>query len=371
MKRVTIVNLAGRAYHVEEDGVAALDAWFDTARARLAADPDMDELVLDFERAIAERLETHVTIERDVVTTTHVRDALDALGAVEPVDADAGDAAAPSGGAAGVAAGDDTSWRQRRLYRLTGEEAMLGGVCAGLAAYLRMDVTVVRVLVVILTVVTSGVAAIIYIAMAFVVPEADSPDKRAAVRGYGDTAQEMISRAREGAGPALQSLGSLISTTWRVIARVLHGLFISIAWIVGVAWAVQVTWLWINGGGIASMFDAGTSTWLIALWLTCIAWIFVGVAIALASAFDLVSGEPYRRRRSRPREVFTGTLWSAAMIGAWLGLFAIPASTSKQLSSLTDGATRLALYDHHVCVTAGDHARPGSCTNGDVDIVLE
>jgi hypothetical protein len=52
MNRVTIVNLAGRAWHVEEAGAQALDAWFADARARLASDPDLDEVMLDFERAI-------------------------------------------------------------------------------------------------------------------------------------------------------------------------------------------------------------------------------------------------------------------------------------------------------------------------------
>jgi phage shock protein C len=367
MKRVTIVNLAGRAYHVEEAGVAALDAWFQAARTRLAGDPDRDELILDFERAIVERFEPALTSERDVVTSVRVREALDALGPVEPVEA-AGDA--PGAAHPGAAARDEDSWRERRLYRLTGDDAMLAGVCAGIAAYLRMDVTVVRVLVVILTVITSGLAAVIYIAMAFVVPEADSPDKRAAATGYGDTAQEMIRRAREGAGPALQSLGSLITTVWNAFARIIRGVLITAAWVVGIAWAVQITWLWINGGGIASAFDHGTSTWLIALWLTCIAWIFGAIFIGLAGAFDHLRSDA-DRRRSRSRQVITGSLLTVTLIGACLGTFAIPAATSQQLAGITDGATRVELFDHHWCVVLDDHERPAACRASDEDITIE
>ena len=377
MNRVTLINLAGRAVHVEDDGVAAIDAWLTDARTMLATDPDRDELLADFERAIADKCEARTTSDRDVVTAVQVREILTALGTVEPVEGldpavDASTVGSARPGVDGSRPGSpatpyaDTPWRERRLYRLTGEdESMIAGVCAGLAAYLRMDVTVVRVLVVILTIVTSGGAAIAYIAMALLVPPADSPERRAAARGYGDTAQEMISRARAGAGPALNSLGSLISSSWTLVMRVLHGLFIASTWIVLVAWAVQVAWVAFDGGPLADAFDAGTSRWLIALFITCLAWPVAAILLGLIAATGRLAHPS--RPRSRGREVAASAAWLISVTAALLGVFAIPAANSRQLSGLTDGHGRVTVAGRTYCITepGSDLARSADCHPGD------
>ncbi len=61
----------------------------------------------------------------------------------------------------------------RKLTRSRSNK-MLGGVCAGVAAYLNMDVTLVRVLTVALSLFT-GVPIIAYIVCLIVVPEEDVP----------------------------------------------------------------------------------------------------------------------------------------------------------------------------------------------------
>lgn len=57
----------------------------------------------------------------------------------------------------------------KKLYR-SRDNRMISGVAGGLAEYLNMDVTLVRVAIVILTIIT-GFPLLIYIAMIFIVPE--------------------------------------------------------------------------------------------------------------------------------------------------------------------------------------------------------
>ncbi len=52
---------------------------------------------------------------------------------------------------------------------------MLGGVCGGLAASLGADAALLRVLVVALTVITGGAAAIVYAAAWALAPEDERP----------------------------------------------------------------------------------------------------------------------------------------------------------------------------------------------------
>ena len=40
MIKVTLINLAGRALYVENDGVEAIDGWMEAARATLEGDPE-------------------------------------------------------------------------------------------------------------------------------------------------------------------------------------------------------------------------------------------------------------------------------------------------------------------------------------------
>ena len=61
----------------------------------------------------------------------------------------------------------------KRLER-SRSNRVLGGVCAGVANYLNMDPTLVRVLTVLLTLFT-GVPVVVYLVLLFVVPEEGAP----------------------------------------------------------------------------------------------------------------------------------------------------------------------------------------------------
>jgi phage shock protein C len=56
-----------------------------------------------------------------------------------------------------------------RLYR-SRNDRILFGVCGGLAKYFGIDSSLMRILVIVLTIATGGIVALIYIAMAFIVP---------------------------------------------------------------------------------------------------------------------------------------------------------------------------------------------------------
>ena len=74
---------------------------------------------------------------------------------------------------------------------------MIAGVCNGIAAYVNVDPTLVRLAFVLLTIFW-GTGLLVYLVMAIVVPEARSPEEKAAASGIPSTAQEFIRRAKEG-----------------------------------------------------------------------------------------------------------------------------------------------------------------------------
>ena len=78
-----------------------------------------------------------------------------------------------------------------------GTTAMIGGVCNGLAAFLSIDVTIVRIIFVILAVITKGVGAAVYGGMMFVIPQARTSEEHAEAQGLPFNAQEVIDQAKK------------------------------------------------------------------------------------------------------------------------------------------------------------------------------
>ena len=343
MKRVTLINLAGRALNVEDDGVEAIDRWMDAARATLEGDPDRDELLADFEQAIADRCSAQAAGESDVVTSLAVEEILSALGAVEP--AGTADDDAVEGEPVGAF---EVRLRERRFYRLTGEgEGMIAGVCSGLAAYLNVDVTVVRVVTVIAALVSFGAVALVYGAMALIVPAASSPDERMAVRGYGESAKDVISRARANAGPALASLGSALRGMGHLLATVIYWVLVLAIWVVLVAGIIAIISLFVDSEPLATAFDEGTSTWTIAIWVSSAFWLVAGVLMALAAGSRRVAA-PSQRRNLGPAAV---AVWFVVMTAAAISFATIPVASSSQVRDLLDGEGRIEAFGEVWCLS--------------------
>ena len=58
----------------------------------------------------------------------------------------------------------------KRLYR-SGKERILGGVCGGIAEYLNVDPTIIRIIWVLFTLASLGTAVIFYLILWLIVPK--------------------------------------------------------------------------------------------------------------------------------------------------------------------------------------------------------
>jgi len=74
---------------------------------------------------------------------------------------------------------------------------MWAGVCNGIAAYFGVDVAIVRTLFAVFTVGSLGWGVLLYFMLAYLIPEAQTSDERAAAHGQPPlTAQELINQAK-------------------------------------------------------------------------------------------------------------------------------------------------------------------------------
>ena len=193
MQKVISINLNGIAYQLEEDGYDALREYLASAERQLHDNPDRAEIMADLEQAIADKCQRFLGPHKTVVTASEVSQIVAEMGPIDPAPG------AADGERAGAAAAGDTSSRDsgaKKLFRIR-EGAMIAGVCNGLAAYLQVDVTFVRILFVIAVLLTKGAGIFAYVAMMIVIPEANTPEARAAASGAALNARDVIERAKK------------------------------------------------------------------------------------------------------------------------------------------------------------------------------
>ena len=190
MRKVITINLNNNAYQIDEDGYEALHAYLESAARRLSANPDRAEILVDLEQAIGDKCRACLGPHKSVVSSAEILRILEEMGPVEATapdapDASLGAAAAASTGAPGA----------KRLYRLA-DGSMWAGVCNGLAAYLGIDVVWMRLIFIALTVCT-GVWLIVYIALIFIMPRAETAEQVAAAHGAAFNAREVVARLKK------------------------------------------------------------------------------------------------------------------------------------------------------------------------------
>lgn len=189
MNKVITINLNGRAYQLEEKGYELLRDYLEKAETKLHDNPDKSEVMADFEQAIADKCDEYLRGHKNVVSTEQVEAIIAKMGSVE-------NGATAEGGAPSRDKAASAGATPKRLYRIPQGEWIVG-VCTGLAAYFTIDVTLMRVLFVILTLLTHGLGVILYIVLLVVIPVARTDEERAWAHGTAPfNAHDFIEQAK-------------------------------------------------------------------------------------------------------------------------------------------------------------------------------
>jgi phage shock protein PspC (stress-responsive transcriptional regulator) len=195
MRRVITVSLNGNAFQLEEDACTALGAYLEQAGRALAGNPDRTEILADLEQAIADKCSRYLSPHKSVLSQTEIATVLAEMG---PVEAEPGADAAPGAAPGATPAGSAPQDAPRRLYQISAG-AKLSGVCNGLAAYFGLDVTLVRLVFVLLALLSAGTMILVYLVLMFVVPYAETDEERAAAHGVPFNARTLVESAKRSA----------------------------------------------------------------------------------------------------------------------------------------------------------------------------
>ena len=161
MKEITRIHLAKTPFSVEVDAKKSLEKYLNLIQKNMHAEP---EAMREIEARMVELLAERGVAKDGVIGNDDVLAVQKQMG--EPRDFSDDDEAVET---------DDEPERsecsERRLMRDT-EHALIGGVCAGIAAYWGTNPLWIRLLFIFSPFITFGAAVLIYIVMWLSVPEA-------------------------------------------------------------------------------------------------------------------------------------------------------------------------------------------------------
>lgn len=228
MNEVKKCSLAGIAFTMDKEAFEALSSYLETLKKSYKNNPDGAEIVADIEARIAELILTAQDQQR-VVGLPLIQEIIRQMGSAEDIHEEEGTPTAEP---------QHTTEERlpRRLYR-DGENAKLGGVCAGVGRYFDVDPVWIRLALFVPLLLscmsglrymdwigplmgnTFGVCVIGYLVMWFAVPVARTARQKLEMQGERITA-ESISRTAEQQGMPDGEAKTVVASTVSVFGKI-------------------------------------------------------------------------------------------------------------------------------------------------------
>jgi phage shock protein PspC (stress-responsive transcriptional regulator) len=183
MQRISVTASLNRStFQFEETAFVRLEDFLAEAARTLEDNPDRAEILTDLEQAVADQCTKRMRPDQGVVTLAELQPALEEIGSVQvPGVSDASDRAAPD--------------RTRPLLQIS-EGAFISGVCLGLARYFGLDVTLLRIVAVLLLFVSGGAMILVYLVLMVLLPYAPAERGGAAVRRIPARSRQFVEYLR-------------------------------------------------------------------------------------------------------------------------------------------------------------------------------
>lgn len=169
MQRIYITAALNRStLQFDEAAYARLESYLAEAARTLAGNPDQAEILSDLEQAIADQCTKRLPPGESVVTLAHLQPSLDEIGPVQVTGSGIGS--------------DRESLHSPPALQQVSEGAVISGVCMGLARYFGLDVTLLRIMAIVLLIASGGTMILVYVILMLLLPYAPPERGGAKVR---------------------------------------------------------------------------------------------------------------------------------------------------------------------------------------------
>ena len=180
MKKTFNINLGGIVFHIDEDAYELLDKYLSNLRIHFSKEEGAEEIVHDMELRISELFNERLNDRQEVITLSDVEEIIVQMGKPEEMTDDTTQ--------------DDPIYNKekkapKRLFR-DPDNKVIGGVCSGIAAYFGWDATILRILLIILSLPIIGDGMFVvkgiflfYIIAWIIIPEAKTATEKLSMKG--------------------------------------------------------------------------------------------------------------------------------------------------------------------------------------------
>ena len=203
MKKVININFQGRVIPIEESAYDMLKQYVESLRKFFANEEGRDEIINDIEGRIAELFGESLKKGSTCITDIDVNHIIESMGRPEDFEGEEGNVHSQLEGeqtkqknTGGQSFESATFAPRGRLYR-DETDKILGGVCGGLASYLRIDPTIVR-LVFALVAFAGGGGILLYILLWVILPSRQLNNTSSTKRLYRNPEEKVIAGVASG-----------------------------------------------------------------------------------------------------------------------------------------------------------------------------
>ncbi len=230
MKKTLTINLNNTVYHIDSDAYELLQQYLNEVENRLSPD-EKKEVMTDIEGRISELFTEKLQKGKNVINILDVEAVISILGKPNQFsEDDAESGAAPK-----------TEKKFKRKFYRDPDNAVLGGVAAGLAAYIGWDVVWVRVLLVAIILFGWGTIIPIYIIVWLIVPPAKTISQKLEMQGEDVTAERIKSEINnlknyvesDNFKESATGIGYKLGEVFRVFFKIVFGLIGAVMGFVG------------------------------------------------------------------------------------------------------------------------------------------
>jgi phage shock protein PspC (stress-responsive transcriptional regulator) len=355
MNKIITINLGGRAIQIEEDAYDALRDYLHQLEKQFAKTENGREIIEDIEARISEMLAEKLKNGRVSINVSDVKEVVNIMGKPSDFEEDTPTHSEEEYQPKGEF--------QKRLYRDV-DQRFIGGVCSGLAHYFNMDITIVRI-VWLLMFFAFGTGFVIYIILWAVIPRANTTAEKIQMKGEMpnienirksvseeakkamDSVNEFAKskKVRNGVQEIFQTFGKIFKVFFTVIAAILSVVFTLI--ILGIAsyllfgvGEINIEGLSYTMSDMPQIYSSTTTFWFVKLMLYLL--IILPIATLLIRLADFL----FNQERVVPKRIYQalGIFWILIVISS---LFTF-AFTVKEFKQIHNG------YEEAPLTTMGD-----------------
>ncbi|NNJ56423.1 MAG: PspC domain-containing protein [Bacteroidia bacterium] len=231
MNKIIQINLAGQAVAIDEQAYEILKAYLGKLYKHFDNTESGEEIINDIESRLSELFYNNIKGNHTFINEADVNEAISLMGSPEDIELEEEEEQKTNEQRTNTESKGSSDSHSKKLFR-DPDDQVLGGVCSGLAAYFNIDVSVVRILTVLVVLFGVGFPIPVYLILWAVMPEAKNTHDKFRMHGETPNIDEIADKIRNEAkhvadnlkknsnlNSAVKGVGSIIENIVRAFSK--------------------------------------------------------------------------------------------------------------------------------------------------------